>query len=453
MTNRLIGIVVRAALLASCLVLLFNQGCAQRQAVVVIKSTTLMDGRTGSPIENVTIVAEGDRIKVIGDADDMTIPTGAHVIDGSEYWVTPGFVDVHVHEEELADLRPLLALGVTSIHLMPGAAKDDPITLEESSQTPETPSPRVHLSRIITGEFPDNIYAPGTFEMIKPTTEVEARAAVQKLKGQGFEQIKIVQDDSMLWAGEKHVSPRLEKAVFDALVDEAHALDMRVYVHATQLEDTQMAVNAGADAFMHGTMDVPVDTSILNKMRDQRMAWTPAFGVILNMGGIRRYAQRVLVDETLSSLLSDDELSDVRDTSQAESPIWDEQFITIWERLEEYWEVLGNNTRQAQQSGVPIAIGSDGGPSGVGAHLEMEFLQEAGLTPAEVLVAATYGGAIALGVEAEIGTVEAGKLADMVVLRANPSADIRNARQIEWVIKGGVVFRPRDLLTEPEGEM
>jgi imidazolonepropionase-like amidohydrolase len=86
-------------------------------------------------------------------------------------------------------------------------------------------------------------------------------------------------------------------------------------------------------------------------------------------------------------------------------------------------------------------------------NVNIFLLQEAGLTPAEVLVAATYGGAIALGVEDEIGTVEAGKLADMVVLRANPSANIRNARQIEWVIKGGVVFRPRDLLAGPEGEM
>jgi len=360
-------------------------------------------------------------------------------------------VDVHVHEEvESVGLPRLLALGVTSIHMMPFVAEDNPVEFEKSSQVPEAPSPRLHLSRIFTGEFPDNVF-PGTFEMIKPTTEAEARAEVQKLKGQGFGQIKIVQDDSLLWAGEEHVSPRLEKAVFDALVDEAHQLDMRVYVHATQLVDTQMAVNAGADAFMHGTMDAPVDAAMWEKMRDQQMAWTPAFGVILNIGDTRRYAKRVLADETLAALLSDEELSGVRDTSQAESPIWDEQFITIWERHKEYWEILGANTRQAQQLGVPIAIGSDGGPSGVGAHLEMEFLQEAGLTPAEVLVAATYGGAIALGVEDEIGTVEVGKLADMVVLRANPLTNVRNARQIEWVVKGGVVFTPSELLTGPEG--
>jgi len=453
MTGRLIGIVARVALLVSCSALLFNQGCAHRQSAVVIKSTTLMDGRTGSPIGNVTIVVEGDRIKAIGDVDNIAIPAGAQVIDGSGYWVTPGFVDVHVHEEELADLRPLLALGVTSIHLMPGAARDDPITIEKSSQIPETPSPRVHMSRLITGEFPDNIYPPGTFEMNKPKTEAEARAAVQKLKGQGFGQIKIVQDDSLLWAGEEHVSPHLEKAVFDALVDEAHALNMRVYVHAVQLVYTQMAVLAGADTFVHVAMDAPVDAAMWEKMRTQRMALSPALGLILNMGDYRRYAQRVLADETLKASLSDDQLSDNRGYSQDPTPIWNEKLITIAERYEEYLEVAGNNTRQAQQSGVPIAVGSDGGPAGVGAHLEMEFLQEAGLTPAEVLVAATYGGAIALGVEDEIGTVEAGKLADMVVLRANPSANIRNARQIEWVIKGGVVFRPRDLLAGPEGEM
>jgi imidazolonepropionase-like amidohydrolase len=451
MANRSIFTVARVALLVPCLVFLLNQGCAQKEEIVAIKATTLMDGRTGSPIGNVTIVVEGDRIKAVGAAGDIAIPAEAQVIDGSKYWVTPGFVDVHVHEEvEFADLRRLLALGVTSIHQMPAAAENNPVEFERSSQMPETPSPRVHLSRIFTGEFPDNVF-PGTFEMIKPTTELEARTEVQKLKGQGFEQIKIVQDDSLLWTGEEHVAPRLGKVVFDALVDEAHALDMRVYVHATQLVDTQLAVNAGADALMHGTMDAPIDASIWEKMRAQKMAWTPAFGVILNIGDYRRYAQRVIADELLTATLSDDELSEARDTSQAETPIWDEQFITIIERYEEYQAVLSLNTRQAQKLGVPIAIGSDGGPSGVGAHLEMEFLQEAGLTPAEVLVAATYGGAIALGVEDEIGTIEAGKLADMVVLNANPFTSIRNARQIAWVIKGGVVFTPKELLADPKG--
>jgi imidazolonepropionase-like amidohydrolase len=454
MKSRLMDLVVRVALLVSCSVFLFNQGCAQRQAAVVIESTTLMDGRTGSPIENVTIVVEGDRIKAIGDVDDIAIPREAQVIDGSDYWVTPGFVDVHVHEEAgSAAMRQLLALGVTSIHLMPSVTKENPAELEKSSQVPEIPSPRVHLSGLFTGEFPDNVYPPGTFELIKPKTEAEARAAVKKLQRQGFGQIKIVQDDTLLWAGEEHVSPRLEKAVFDALVDEAHALDMRVYVHAVQLVDTQMAVLAGADTFVHVTMDAPVEAAIWEEMRNQRMALSPALGLILNMGDYRRYAQRVLADEALKASLSEVQLSNTREWSQAATPIWDERFTTISERYEEYLEVAGDNTRQAQQSGVPIAIGSDGGPAGVGAHLEMDFLQEAGLTPAEILVAATYGGAIALGAEAEIGTVEAGKLADMVVLRANPLEEIRNARQIEWVIKGGAVYRPSDLLKESEGEM
>jgi imidazolonepropionase-like amidohydrolase len=449
MTDKSMGVVAHAALLVSCLAVLFNQGCAQEREVVVIESTTLLDGRTGSPIENVTIVVEGDRIQTVGGADDIAISAGARVIDGSNSWVTPGFVDVHVHEEvETPALQQLLALGVTSIHMMPTVAEDTPDEFEKNSQLPGAPSPRLHLSRILTGEFPDNVY-PGTFEMIKPTTESEARAEVQKLKEQGFGHIKIVQDDSVLWTGEEHASPRLKKAIFDALVDEAHALDMRVYVHAVQLKDTQMAVLSGADVFVHATMDAPVGASLWERMRAQRTVWSPALGLILNMGDYRRYAQRVLADEALTASLSDDQLSQTREYTQAATPIWNEQLVTISERYEEYLEVAGSNTRQAQRNGIPIAIGSDGGPAGVGAHLEMEFLEEAGLTPAEVLVAATYGGALALGMEDEIGTVEAGKLADMVVLRANPLMNVRNARQIEWVIKGGVVFAPSELLTGP----
>jgi imidazolonepropionase-like amidohydrolase len=106
---------------------------------------------------------------------------------------------------------------------------------------------------------------------------------------------------------------------------------------------------------------------------------------------------------------------------------------------------LQENTRQAQSFGIPIAVGSDGGP-GVMTHIEMDLLAEAGLTTSEVLIAATYGGALALGMQDEIGTVEPGKLADIVLLRANPLADIRNARNVECTIKGGWIFKKQSLL-------
>ena len=94
----------------------------------------------------------------------------------------------------------------------------------------------------------------------------------------------------------------------------------------------------------------------------------------------------------------------------------------------------------ARQAGVPLAVGSDQ-PVGVGTHIEMELMAEAGLTPAEVLTAASAGGARVLGLEGEVGTIVVGKRADLVVLRSNPLTDIRNARDVEWTIKGGQRFQ------------
>ena len=92
-----------------------------------------------------------------------------------------------------------------------------------------------------------------------------------------------------------------------------------------------------------------------------------------------------------------------------------------------------------------MAVGSDGGWVGVGTHVEMALMVEAGLTPAEVLDAATRGGALALGMADEVGTIEPGKHADLVLLGADPLADIRNAREVVWTMKAGRRFRPEDL--------
>jgi imidazolonepropionase-like amidohydrolase len=436
------------ALLVLCLSSLLHEGCTQRHEILAIESTTLIDGRTGSPRERVTILAEGGRIISVVASERAAIPTQARIIDGRGMWVTPGFVDVHVHNATGDYLRRMLAMGVTSIHLMPHFPPDSPAAPERKSRRPRTPSPRIQMSKMFTGEFPDNL-SPGVYELIKPTSVTEAERAVQLLKKQGFRQIKIIQDDGLLWAGPDLLSPRLEEAVFNALAAEAHALGMRVYVHATQLADTRMAIRAGAEAFMHGTFDALLDHADWEGMRARRTVWTPAYGVIIRSLDSERYARFILADANLRAALSADELSELTAYSQGKEPM-PAPSRAVTEKLDEYLETLGRNTRRAQDEPVPVAVGSDGGPAGVSTHLEMELVQNQGLTAAEALVAATYGGALALGEGNDIGTIEVGKLANLVILRANPVTDIRNARQIEWVIKGGVAFRPSELLAEAE---
>lgn len=415
---------------------------------VVISPTNLIDGKTGVLQADAVIVLEGDRVLAVGSEGSITIPEGARVIDGKQKWVVPGFVDVHTHSSSEEALQTYLAMGFTTIHLMPGSLPDDPRQLEARSQSPKTLSPRLHMSPFFSGGFPQNVM-PG-LELFKPHTADAARRMVRKCKDQGFRQIKIIQDDGVLWMGSKKV-PRLRAEVFSALVDEARTLDMRVYVHVTQLADTREAVLAGANALMHGTMDSEVDEKLWEEMRVRNIVWTPTHLVILANGDQQAYAKRILSDENFKRRLSDSELARYEQRANAASGATS-RFPGLPPALATLWEHLQENTREAQARGVTVALGSDAGPVGIGSHLEMQFLQEAGLSPAEVLVAATYGGAIALGVDNEIGSIEPGKLADLVVLSANPLEDVRNARAIEWVIKGGVPRKPEELLSFSTGQ-
>ena len=138
--------------------------------------------------------------------------------------------------------------------------------------------------------------------------------------------------------------------------------------------------------------------------------------------------------------------------ADSESPVFLPALGTLVENMDSYIQVLAANTRAAQAGGVVVAVGSDGGPAGICTHLELEFLQEIGLTATDALAAATYGGAVALGREEELGSVEVGKLADLVILNSDPTVDIRNSRDIAAVVKGGRVYRPHELMADQKSD-
>lgn len=437
------------ALLGACLVVGCAGATAPESGTLVIHSATIVDGRSGSRVENATIVIEGGRITSIGDEIPSSLPLNAQVIDGHGKWVVPGFIDVHVHDASEPYLRTMLAWGVTSIHLMPNVPPESPLAMEQASQAAQARSPRLQVTAMFTGEFPDNLL-PGVSQFRKPKSESEAREAVRSLYTSGYRQIKIIQDDSRLWTGADNLALRFDKAVFDALIAEAHANKMRVYVHTTQRIDTKMAIEAGIEAFMHGTMDTQLEADYWKQMLAARTVWTPAYHALYLYGDKKSYAPRVLGDPRLTALLPEEQHEQLKTQARSEAPIVFDALQTLVDRTQAYANNIAKNTQGAQAAGVPIAVGSDGGPAGVSTHLEMELLQENGLTATEVLAAATYGGALAIGRQEEIGSVETGKLADLVVLNADPGVDIRNCREIEWVIKGGTAYKPRELVfSEP----
>ena len=158
-----------------------------------------------------------------------------------------------------------------------------------------------------------------------------------------------------------------------------------------------------------------------------------------------RRSDRVLADERFAALLEEAERAHWKDAAAAEAPIVLPPTAFLVANTEGYVATIASNTRHALDAGVPVALGTDGGPGGIATHLELEFLQAGGLTPVEVLTAATYGGAVALGREADLGSVAVGKLADITVCDLNlmeiDPADILDMNVEMTIVDGEIVFR------------
>jgi imidazolonepropionase-like amidohydrolase len=421
-------------------------GTGAAQERLAITSASVIDGRTGRVTNGLTILVEGDRIVAVGPPNRVRIPEGTTLVDATGKWVTPGFIDVHTHSAPPAVLRRALALGVTAIHMMPSrpVPRDSLRDLEMTSNAAESLTPRLRItSPLFTGTFPANVLLRAT-NFVKPQSADEVERTLNELQRTGFRGIKIIQDDGKLWSGADNVVPRLSDGVFSALVQNAHRHGMTVYAHVTQLKDTEQAVAAKAGVFVHGTMDSLLADTQWIRMRDQRTVWAPAFRIVAEGADRAAYGRRVLGDTFLRERLTPSEMEAMAgDTARTRQG--DETFAALPRSGAGYVRVMAENTRRARQHGVTIAAGSDAGVSGngpgIGTHIEMELLHEAGLTPAEVIVASTFGGALALKMQDQLGTIEVGKRADFVILNRNPLSDIRNARAVERVIKAGKVVK------------
>lgn len=423
---------------------------ARAQDRLVITSATVIDGRTGRANTGISILIEGTRIVTVGPSGAVPIPQDATVIDGTGKWVVPGYIDVHTHSTTPSVLQRALALGVTTMHMMPSrpTPAESLRALEIRSNESGSRSPRLRItSPLFTGTFPGNVLLRATnFVTLRNVAEVDR--ILPTLRRQGFRGIKVIQDDGRLWSGDQSIVPRLDDNVFRALVDHAHQLGLTVFAHASQRRDTEQALALRADVFVHGTMDSVLPEPVFERMRKQGTVWAPAFRIVAQGADRAAYARRLLDDPILAHSLTPEERAALLADSSGKSG-GSEPFVALPRSGRGYLDVIAENTRRAQTHGVTIAVGSDAGVNGngpgIGTHMEMELLQNAGLTPAEVIVAATFGAAVALGVQEERGTVEPGKLADLVILTANPLTDIRNARAADWVIKGGKPMRAEAL--------
>jgi imidazolonepropionase-like amidohydrolase len=382
------------------------------------------------------------------DADSkVSVPTNARVINGDGLWLIPGLIETHTHTTDAAALRAAFALGVTGALVIwtgTGPAPD----IENSSMNADNPIPRVHLvGGRFSAEFPGR-FVPTAPRFAAPKTTLEAESALDALVEAGVRRIKIWQDDGAVWSGPGDLMQTLSPAVFQALASGAKRRGMTVYVHTWQLRYYREALQLPADAGLHPVMDAPLAQSDVDLIKRKRLPWTTTMAQLLFFGDRQGYARRITNDSRLTSGLVAGAVAGLqRDAATTSFPELSALVSAVTQNVSRHLALIRENTRRVVAAGVQLTVGSDR-PVGYGTHLEMELMTEGGLPATTVLKAATAGGATLLGVSQDLGTVRPGKLADLVLLGSNPLSDVRNLRDVRFVMKGGHLWSQKDLQSQ-----
>jgi imidazolonepropionase-like amidohydrolase len=378
--------------------------------VTVFHGARLIVGDERPPIENATFVVEGTRFGRVGSGADKQVPAGATRVDLTGKTVMPAIIDTHTHLSRernalVQDLRRRAYWGVGAVMSL---GQDTGEVLQVRHETFPDAARYLTAGRGITAPEPGRTDIPYWV-----TTQEEARKAVQELAADKIDLIKIWVDDRD--GKYKKLTPEL----YGAIIDEAHRHGQRVTAHIFSLEDGKGLLRAGIDAFAHGVRDRDVDDEFVTLIKAR-----PNVVLVPNLPD-RGVATSV---DWLRDAVSPGELQKLQGAA-TERP-----------EAQKAFAIQARNLARLSKEGVRIALGTDGNTPW-GPHLEMADMVAAGMTPMQVIVAATRNGAELLRL-ADAGTVASGKSADFIVLDANPLDEITNTRRIASVyLRGAVVDR------------
>jgi imidazolonepropionase-like amidohydrolase len=426
---------IALATLALVAAFAFQSSSAQAPTggVVALTGARVIDG-TGRPaIEQATIVINNNgRIQAVGPASSVQVPAGATRVDMAGKTIMPGMINAHGHltyNKELGDpvreqlirrLRAYAEYGVTAIVNLGSTEADE---LEGIKLRDEQSRGPLDRARVFTG----GLNARGK-------TPEEARKSVDRLADLKVDVIKFHIDGN---------PNDMTTETWSAIIDESHRKGLRSYVHVFYLKDAQAAIDKGVDVIAHAVRDQDVSPQLIRDMKAKNVAYIATFTRDL----------AVFVYETRPSFFDDPfflrgnslyrfEVNVLSDPKRQETVRNNKNAQAIKTALEQNMK----NLKMLSDAGVAIAMGTDTGAAGPGnygrwqgyfEHLELEYMVKAGMTPMQTIVATTGAAARATKLDNDLGSIQPGKQADLLVLNANPLTDIKNTRQINSVWLGG----------------
>lgn len=394
---------------------------------IVGASVVSLDG--AAPIKDAVVVIDGDRIVAVGARATTKVPEGAEVIHAEGKWIVPGLMNMHVHlglvlpgkqgaelanetDAELAlrmagNARESLLSGTTTVR-MTGSPRHADFALRRAIERGEVDGPRIYTAGeliAVTGGHGSGRDGEGN------DGPDEFRKATRQEIFEGADWIKIAISGGIADTHGAIAASTMTKEEMEAVIDTAHRHGVKVTAHSGSPIATDEAVDLGLDCVEHGYFLTP---EVLHKMKEKGVWLVPT--IVVSQPSALPFFEKI------------------------GSPDW--YLARVASVGKQHWATL----QMAIKEGVKIALGTDQFPfepnDGTTATIrEAQYYVEAGMTPLQALRAATIEPATLLGISDKLGTIEKGKLADLLIVDSDPTQDIKALRTIRVVMKGGEIYR------------